>query len=264
MTLDGVGNGARSGAGTPNFWVARFILLAMLLGVWLIASLRVPSYILPGPGGVAKEVVRLTQTPTFFDDVFATLGRVTAGFTLALAAGTPLGILLGSSRFAGAVFEPLLPIVNSISSAIWATLAILWFGLSGLATVFVVFMTALPLIVTNVWEGTKSVSQDLVEVGKALRLPFPAILLKIFLPSILPYLFSGSRLAFGFGWRVSLVAETIGSSSGVGYRIRQAADLIQINQVFAWTVILVILMSLLELALFQPAERYFFRWRKDR
>ena len=86
---------------------------------------------------------------------------------------------------------------------------------------------------------------------------------KIYLPSILPYLFSGSRLAFGFGWRVSLVAETLGSSSGIGYRIRQAADLLQLAQVFAWTIILVIIMSLLELVVFQPAERYLFRWRRE-
>jgi NitT/TauT family transport system permease protein len=101
----------------------------------------------------------------------------------------------------------------------------LWFGLSGWATIFVVFMTALPLIVTNVWEGTKSVNPDFVEVGKALRFSRSAILVKVYFPAILPYHFSGSRFAFGFGWRVSLVAETIGSSSGIGYRIRQAADL---------------------------------------
>jgi NitT/TauT family transport system permease protein len=244
-------------------WAARLGLLAVFIAVWWFASSRLPSYILPGPLAVLVEIQRLISTPTFSTDVLTTLGRVTAGFLIALGIGTPLGVVLGANRFAGAVFEPLLPIVNSISSAIWATLAILWFGLSGVATIFVVFMTALPLIVTNVWQGTRSVNADLVEVGNALHMSKAAILIKIYLPSILPYLFSGSRLAFGFGWRVSLVAETLGSSSGIGYRIRQAADLLQLAQVFAWTIILVILMSLLELVVFQPAERYLFRWRRE-
>jgi NitT/TauT family transport system permease protein len=244
-------------------WAARLALLAAILAVWWASSLRLPSYILPGPEAVVSQIGQLAQTPTFFTDIGTTLGRVAAGFLIALVLGTPLGIVFGANRFTGAVFEPLLPIINSVSSAIWATLAILWFGLSGVATIFVVFMTALPLIVTNVWQGTRNVNVDLVEVGNALHMSRGALLMKVYLPSILPYLFSGSRLAFGFGWRVSLVAETLGSSAGAGYRIRQAADLLQLGQVFAWTIVLVVMMSLLELGLFRPVERYLFRWRKD-
>jgi NitT/TauT family transport system permease protein len=244
-------------------WAARLALLGAVIAIWWAASARLPSYVLPGPGTVLAEMQRLALTPTFLTDVSTTLGRVLAGFVIALLIGTPVGIVLGASRFAGAIFEPVLPIVNSVSSAIWATLAILWFGLSGIATIFVVFMTALPLIVTNVWQGTLNVNADLVEVGRALHMSRLSLLAKIYLPSILPYLFSGSRLAFGFGWRVSLVAETLGSSAGIGYRIRQAADLLQLGQVFAWTIILVIMMSLIELGFFQPAERYLFRWRKQ-
>jgi NitT/TauT family transport system permease protein len=71
-----------------------------------------------------------------------------------------------------------------------------------------------------------------------------------------------ARLAFGFSWRVSLVAETIGSSSGVGYRLRQAADLIRTDQVFAWTMTLVIMMATIEMGLLKPLETYLFRWKK--
>ena len=75
-------------------------------------------------------------------------------------------------------------------------------------------------------------------------------------------MFSGARLAFG--WRVSLVAETLGASSGIGYRLRQAADLFQADQVFAWTVAVISLMTLIEVGLFRPVERRLFRWRKAR
>jgi NitT/TauT family transport system permease protein len=88
-------------------------------------------------------------------------------------------------------------------------------------------------------------------------------IVKIYLPSILPYFFSGARLAFGFGWRVSLVAETLGASSGVGYRLRQASDLIQTDQVFAWTIVQIAMMLVIEMGMLQPLEHHLFRWRRD-
>jgi NitT/TauT family transport system permease protein len=94
-------------------------------------------------------------------------------------------------------------------------------------------------------------------------MPDRKIMIKIYLPTILPHFFSGARLAFGFGWRVSLVAETLGSSSGVGYRLRQAADLIQTDQVFAWTLSLIVLMAAIEMGVLRPLENHLFRWKKE-
>src|ERR671916_5477 len=192
-----------------------------------------------------------------------TLWGVAAGFVLATLIGLPLGILLGANKRIGEFFEPVIPIMNTVSSAIWAIFAIIWFGVSNATTIFVVFMTAMPLIITNVWQGTRTVNADFIELAHTLRMSQLKVMTKIYLPTILPYFFSGARLAFGFGWRVSLVAETLGSSSGVGYRLRQAADLIQTDQVFAWTIALVVMMAALEMGVLRPLEIYLFRWKKE-
>src|ERR1019366_3460181 len=102
-----------------------------------------------------------------------------------------------------------------------------------------------------------------IELAHTLRMPGRKVMAKIYLPSVLPYFFSGARLAFGFGWRVSLVAETLGASSGVGYRLRQASDLIQTDQVFAWTIAQIAMMLVIEIGMLQPLERRLFRWRRD-
>ena len=94
-------------------------------------------------------------------------------------------------------------------------------------------------------------------------MPGPKVMTKIYLPTIMPHFFSGARLAFGFGWRVSLVAETIGALSGVGYRLRQAADLIQTDQVFAWTITMIAMMVALESGILKPLENHLFRWKKE-
>jgi NitT/TauT family transport system permease protein len=241
----------------------RLALAGLLLAVWWILSLTTQPYVLPRPDRVWERIVQLSRTGDLPFNLLITLARVCAGFAIAVVIGVPCGIVLGSNRALGVFFEPVLPVLNTVSSAIWAIFAIIWFGLSAMTPIFVVLMTAFPLIVTNVWQGTQDVNADYVELARALRLSRLKTLIKIYLPSVLPFFFSGARLAFSFGWRVSLVAETLGSSSGVGYRLKQASDLIQMDQVFAWTIVQVAMMLVIELGMLQPLERYLFRWRRD-
>jgi NitT/TauT family transport system permease protein len=243
--------------------IQRFLLGAVFLGLWWLSSLSVPHYILPGPDRVWDALKLITGNGDLWSNLGITLWRVTVGFVLAAITGLPFGIILGANKRVGEFFEPVLPVLNTVSSAIWAIFAIIWFGISNATTIFVVFMTAMPLIITNVWQGTRTVNAEFIELAQVLRMPNWKVMTKIYLPTILPYFFSGARLAFGFGWRVSLVAETIGSSSGVGYRLRQAADLIRTDQVFAWTLTLVIMMATIEMGILKPLENYLFRWKKD-
>jgi NitT/TauT family transport system permease protein len=241
----------------------RLALAAAVVGVWWLLSLSVPHYILPGPARVWEALQFIAGNGDLWSNLGITFWRVAVGFVVATLIGLPFGIVLGASKRVGEFFEPVIPVLNTISSAIWAIFAIIWFGISNATTIFVVFMTAMPLIITNVWQGTRTVNADFIELAQVLRMPNWKVMTKIYLPTILPYFFSGARLAFGFGWRVSLVAETIGSSSGVGYRLRQAADLIRTDQVFAWTLTLVIMMATIEMGMLKPLENYLFRWKKD-
>jgi NitT/TauT family transport system permease protein len=241
----------------------RLVLVGIVVGIWWLFSLRTPHYILPGPPRVYAAFRQIFDNGDLWKNLAITLERVTIGFVLATVISVPLGIMLGSMRRLGEFFEPVLPVLNTVSSAIWAIFAIIWFGISNATTIFVVFMTAMPLIITNVWQGTKSVNADFIELAQTLRMPGWKVMTKIYLPTILPYFFSGARLAFGFGWRVSLVAETLGASSGVGYRLRQAADLIQTDQVFAWTITMIAMMALLEMGILKPLENHMFRWKKE-
>jgi NitT/TauT family transport system permease protein len=243
--------------------VKRLELLAMIVGVWWIFSLTLPHFILPGPPRVYGAFRLILDNGDLWANLGITLGRVGVGFALAALVSVPLGIVLGAVHKLGEFFEPVLPVLNTVSSAIWAIFAIIWFGISNATTIFVVFMTAMPLIITNVWQGTRSVNADFIELAHTLRMPRRKVMTKIYLPTILPYFFSGARLAFGFGWRVSLVAETLGASSGVGYRLRQAADLIQTDQVFAWTLTMIAMMAALEMGAFKPLENRLFRWKKE-
>jgi len=247
----------------PGLVAQRVVLVGLIIVIWWIGSLGTPHFILPGPPRVFEALAMISANGDLWHNLGITLGRVAAGFVLAAVIGLPLGIVLGANKRLGEFFEPIIPVMNTVSSAIWAIFAIIWFGVSNATTIFVVFMTAMPLIITNVWQGTRTVNADFIELAQTLRMPSHKVMVKIYLPTILPYFFSGARLAFGFGWRVSLVAETLGSSSGVGYRLRQAADLIQTDQVFAWTIALVVMMAALEMGVLRPLENHLFRWKKE-
>lgn len=242
----------------------RMLLLFGLLAAWQFASLNAPAFILPSPEKVWGVWTRLVVTSGFWADFGITFYRIAMGFAIATVVGVALGLVLGASRTFGEFFEPLLVIINTVSSSIWAIFALIWFGLSNWSTIFVVFMTAMPLILTNVWQGTRTVNREYIELAQTFRMSKAQVLTKIYLPTILPLFFAGARLAFGFGARVSIVAETLGASSGIGYRLRQAADLVQTDQVFAWTLTLVALMIVLEAVVLKPLERHLFSWRERR
>ena len=243
--------------------IQRLVLLGIFFLVWMLAAHNMPAFVLPGPQKTFQALLALWQNDTLLQDVSVTFSRVLSGFLLATLVGTLAGLALGASRQLAQFFEPLLAVFNTVSSAIWAIFAIIWFGISNATTVFVVFMTAMPLILTNVWQGAQTVERHYVELAQSFRMSRLQTLGKIYLPTILPYFFSGARLAFGFGWRVSLVAETLGASDGIGYRLRQAGDLVQTDQVFAWTLLLVSLMLLLEGGVLKPLERHLFRWKSS-
>lgn len=213
------------------------------------------------PAGGVDAFVSLVKTDTFWTDVAVTVRRVLLGFVLSAIVGTVIGVVFGASRRLAVFFEPVISVLNTVSSAIWAVFAIIWFGISDASTVTVVFMTAMPLILTNIWDATRTVDRQYVELARSFRMNTFQIVRKIYIPTILPAFFSASRLAFGFGWRVSLVAETIGAGSGIGYRLRLAADMVQSAQVFAWTVLLIVFMVLIESGVIKPVEKWLFRWK---
>ena len=130
------------------------------------------------------------------------------------------------------------------------------------ATVFVVAMTAAPLLAVNTRDALFAVDPQLSELAETMGFGRLALTWKILLPEVAPSLFAGLRLAIGFGWRVGLVAEALGSPSGVGFQLKQAVDLMHTEDVFAWSVAVILVMIILEVLLLRPIEARSFRWRK--
>jgi len=241
----------------------RAALAAGFLLLWHMAASTVPGYLFPGPAQTWQALLRILADGSVAGNLLVTLYRVGVGFAAAAILGVPLGIVLGSSKKLAGFFAPVVPAMNSISSAIWALIAVVWFGLSDLTPIFVCLMTGLPLIITNVWQGTQGVNPEWLELARSVRMPRHKVLIKIYAPAILPFFFSGARLAFGFSALVSLVAEALGSSSGVGYMIVRSADMLQMGNVLAWSILLVLTIAAIDGLVIRPLEMFLFRWRRE-
>jgi NitT/TauT family transport system permease protein len=263
QTANTIARSAKTGSRQLRIFPQRVVLTLTFLALWQAAASSVPGYLFPGPVATWDALLRIIKDGSIGVHLGLTMYRVTIGFIIATVVGVPLGILLGSSRMLGEFFSPVLPVMNSVSSAIWSLIAVVWFGLSDMTPIFVCLMTGMPLIITNVWQGTRNVNAEWLELARSVRMPAYKIFWKIYLPAILPFFFSGARLAFGFGSRVSLVAEALGSSAGVGYMIVRSADLLQMSNVFAWSILLVGTIAAIDGLVIRPIEAYLFRWRRE-
>ncbi|WP_349432151.1 ABC transporter permease [Methylomarinum sp. Ch1-1] len=169
-----------------------------------------------------------TGKPTYLDQIVTSLYTVFSGFFLATLVAVPLGILCGMSRVFNTALNPLiqvfkpvsplawLPIVTLIVSALYVSNDDSWFEKSFLTSAITVTLCSLWPTLINTAVGVSSIDQDLINVGKVLRLNYSTQIKKIILPSALPYIFTGMRLSLGVGWMVLIAAEMLAQNPGLG------------------------------------------------
>jgi nitrate/nitrite transport system permease protein len=144
------------------------------------------------------------------------LVRVAKGYAIAIAIGTPLGFLLGMSKFFSSSFDPIVQILRPVSPLAWLPLGLVLFQKPEPAGIFTIAMCSMWPTVLNTALGVRSVPQDYLNVAKVLKLSRLKTLVKVMLPSALPYMFTGFRLSLGIAWLVIVAAEMLTGAPGVG------------------------------------------------
>ncbi|MBA3540904.1 MAG: ABC transporter permease [Deltaproteobacteria bacterium] len=195
-----------------------------LLIAWQLGILISQQTLLPGPLTVAASLVHLAVDGHLFSHIVASLFRVTWGYVLAAVVAIPLGLLLGWSVRSGRAAGPILQFLRPISPIAWTPLAILFFGIGDLSTVFIIFIAVLwPLAMSSI-EAAMTVNIKFVRAGRNFGLSTRALLFKIILSAALPQLILGMRLSLGIAWLVMVAGEMIASHSGLGFLIIDARN----------------------------------------
>jgi ABC-type nitrate/sulfonate/bicarbonate transport system permease component len=189
-----------------------FILLWQALGTFHV----VDTTFLPTPVMVGRALVDLLTGHEIRDNLLVTLWRTLAGFVLATATGTWIGLAMARSPAFNAYVSPIVGATYSLPKTALVPLLILWFGVGNVMAMVAVYLTCLLPIVVHTYHGVTATPPVLVWSAEALGANRRQLLWRIFLPHALPDIFTGMRIAIGFAFVVAVSAEMIASTAGIG------------------------------------------------
>lgn len=221
--------------------------VAIWLLLWQLASMAVGlPLLLPSPLAVLLQLGQLCTGADFWLTVASSLLRILLGFLLGVLFGTALAGLCWRFRLVDALARPLLGVLKSTPVASFIILALVWVKTTWLATV-ISFIMVLPLIYANVREGIDSADRQLLEMAQVFRLSRRKTFRYCYLPAILPFFLSAVSSALGFAWKSGIAAEVLGRPArAIGSQIYDSKIYLETPDLFAWTLVVILLSVLLE------------------
>jgi NitT/TauT family transport system permease protein len=197
---------------------------AVILLAWEGTVKVTRNDLFPGPWEVGLAIVELLRKGLLLKYVAASLFRVTWGFSLAVLLGVPFGLFLGWFRPAYQAFNPLIQVLRPISPIAWIPLAILWFGVSDAAPVFLIFLASVFPITVSATAAVQNLQPVYIRAARNFGLGRLQLFRRVILPGTLPQILTGVRIALGVAWLVVVAAEMIAVNSGLGYLIIDARN----------------------------------------
>ena len=189
-------------------------------------------------------------------------GARLGGFAIAGLLGSGIGILAGLHPGLARTLKPVATLLLGVPPIAWIVLALLWFGTTGLTPVFTVVVTTLPITFAVAVEGARTRDKNLEDMARSFGTPRTMLLWDVQLPHILSYLFPGWVTALGLAWKVTVMAELLASTTGIGANLALARVNLDTAEALAWIIALVVMLLAVELLLLEPLQRRMEPWRK--
>lgn len=199
-------------------------MLALFFTAWGLAVRISHSELFPTPLNVVRGIAELFQKGLLFKYIVASLFRVTWGFTLAVLVGVPLGLILGWYTRLFQAFNPIIQILRPISPIAWIPVAILWFGVSDAAPIFLIFLASVFPITVSAIAAVQNMQPVYLRAARNFGLSRSELFRQVIFRGCLPQIITGIRIALGVAWLVVVAAEMIAVNSGLGYLIIDARN----------------------------------------
>jgi NitT/TauT family transport system permease protein len=192
---------------------------------------------------------------TFLIGVWISMRRIVLGYSLSVLVGVALGFLIATSEFLERTMGKLILGLQSLPSICWLPLAVLWFGLSENAILFVVLMGSVLAVAINTEIGVRHVPRIFLMAGKNLGAQGISLFSPVLLPASMPHLIAGLKQGWAFAWRSLISGEMIFVSLGLGHLLMMGRDLNDMSQVMAVMVLIMLLGYTVDRALFHTMEK---------
>ncbi len=250
---------------TARGWLGPLAVIALLLGAWELAArwewisgaLDIEDFLVPAPSEIAESLWR--DRSLLADDAWVTVREVVLGFLIALAAGLAFAVALHLSETLRRAFYPLLVASQTIPPVAIAPILVVWFGFGIGPKLLLVALVCFFPITVNTLDGLRSVDPALITMMRTLGAGPAQILGRVELPSALPFVFSGARIAIAVAVIGAVFAEWAGADSGLGHQILIASSQLLTARMFAAIVVLSAIAILL-FALVTLIERVVVTW----
>ena len=232
--------------------------------IWAMVAYFAKSVLLPGPVEVFHVLWKAIATGDLMQHLSVTLLRVIAAFLLAMSVGCALGLLMGRSHVADRLLDPWLIVFLNIPALVVIILAYVWFGLTEAAAIGAVAVNKIPNVAVTIREGARALDRQLDEMADVYRFTFYQRLVHVILPQLQPYIAAASRSGLSLIWKIVLVVEMLGRSSGIGFQLNLFFQLFDVASILAHSSAFTAITLFIELIIVQPYERYATRWRLAR
>jgi NitT/TauT family transport system permease protein len=238
---------------------APFLACIGLLLVWQLASLALNNDSFPTALQAIRAIPAILGDKDSLVNFAASLRRMAIGFSVAVAASIPLGLLMGRSRAVASFFNPLLMVIYPVPKAALMPIIMLWLGVGDLSKTLVIFLGVSLPVIYHSFAGAKAVEEKMLWSGAAMGLSAVQRLVRIVLPAALPEILTGCRTGLVLALITMITSEMIARQSGAGNILFNALDMGQYDTVFAMIIIVGALGIGLD-ALFERLRARLVRW----
>ncbi|MER8448120.1 ABC transporter permease subunit [Mesorhizobium sp. M1066] len=241
------------------------VTILVVLALWaLSARLQlVSSVFLPSPAAVWNKFITVARDgfvdATLLQHAVASLWRVFAALVAALAIGVPVGLAIGISTVGRGIFDPLLEFLRPIPPLAYLPLVIIWFGIGEPSKILVIAIAMLAPVALSTASGVRGVSQERINAARSLGATQRQVVRHVILPSALPSILTGLRIALGAGWSTLVAAELVAATRGLGFMIQSAAQFLVTDVVVMGILVIAAIAFVLEFTI-RRIERVLVPW----
>lgn len=240
--------------------LGRVLSIILLLSFWMFGSNKLGSIILPPPLDVLMVLKEEILTLEGAVEVYHTMSRFLFSYTISVASGIVVGVAAFKYDKLKKIIWPIVTSLQATPIISWILLALLWFS-SSVIPFFIVWVFILPIVSINVCEGLANTDKKLIEMATVYEISIKDTWMKIYLPSLLPYLRAGMKISANSSLKVLVTAEIIGKlPEGMGNSMNNAWLNIDTASLLAWTILLIILTSIVEKLITMGMGRVFRRY----
>lgn len=245
-------------------WLAASLFFVSLIAAWHLAvHAQIWSPILlPSPVSVAEYLRSAVEDGSLWEATQVTVRRLLMGYGLGILAGLPLGFLTASSRWSQDTIGVLALGLQTLPSVCWVPLALLWFGQTESAMLFVVVMGTVWSLIIATDNGVRTIPPIYTRAARSMGSTGLHTWTHVILPAALPFLLSGMKQGWAFAWRSLMAAEiyvTILTGFGLGHLLHYGRELNAMDQVIGVMLVIVIIGLAVDKTLFAPIERFLHR-----